>query len=148
MDEESEIRRNWRLRWLSSIAEFADLRTQEKMWLDRNNTNPHWSFVEYMCSYFDDLFLSDLHAERVVRDAWLTQDEFEAIAEFHALADAYNSPTDDYDHSSILADRKWRAVVEAAKIAQSNLLAILVDDVERNAVSHVHLKAINERWQH
>ena len=42
-------RRFWRANWLGSIQEFADGDTQRRMWLDLSNTNPHFSFVEYLC---------------------------------------------------------------------------------------------------
>ena len=45
----------WRQRWLSSFNELTSIELQQKSWLDRFNKNSHWSFVEFMCSYFDNL---------------------------------------------------------------------------------------------
>lgn len=60
MTDREELRRNWRTNWLSSIQEFADEDTQRRLWLDPTNGNPHYSFGEYVCCYFDDLGLSDM----------------------------------------------------------------------------------------
>ncbi len=49
-------RLRWRLQWLACLLQdFADLDLQGlRMWLDPSNTNPHWSYVEFMRKYFDD----------------------------------------------------------------------------------------------
>lgn len=51
----AEQRANWRSNWLSSIQELADLEMQRATWLNPHNGNPHYSFVEYIEVYFDDL---------------------------------------------------------------------------------------------
>ena len=101
MSDNLELRRNWRTNWLSSIQEFADDETQRRSWLDTTNTNPHFSFIEYFCCYFDDLGLSDGGYEWAVKEDLLTEEEVAAVAGFHNIADAYDSPTDDYDHQAI-----------------------------------------------
>ena len=42
------LREQWRPRWLGSIEEFADIETQRSKWLDPNNANALFSFIEYM----------------------------------------------------------------------------------------------------
>jgi hypothetical protein len=131
MNDDLEWRRNWRTNWLSSIQEFADEETQRRLWLDTANTNPHFSFVEYLCCYFDDLRLSDSGYQWAIKQRFVSEQEAVAVAAFHKIADAYNSPTDDYDHQAILADPKWKDVVAAAKQAQAELLRLLRDTHER-----------------
>ena len=131
MNDNPEFRRNWRTNWLSSIRDFADDETQRRLWLDATNTNPHFSFVEYFCCYFDDLGLSDGGYEWTVKQGLLSEKEVAAVAGFHKTADAYDSPTDDYDHRAILADPKWAEVVAAAKRAQAELLGLVDDPHER-----------------
>ena len=131
MAHDQELRRNWRTRWLSSIQEFADDERQRRLWLDCENTNPHFSFVEYFCCYFDDLGLSDGGYDWALSEGMLSVDEVKAVAEFHRAADAYDSPTDDYDHQAILADPNWTEVVAAAKRTQDALSQMIDDAHER-----------------
>ena len=130
MNDNLELRRNWRTNWLSSIQELADDETQRRLWLDSTNTNPHFSFVECFCSYFDDLGLSDRGYKWAVMQGLLSEEEVAAVAGFHKIAHAYESPTDDYDHQAILADPKWADVVAAAKQAQAELLRLIDDPRE------------------
>lgn len=128
-----ELRRNWRSQWLVSIQQFADIETQRKKWLDPTNTNPHWSFIEYMCCYFDDIGLNNggLGYEGWVLEGLATRDEVEAVQRFHALADAYRAPNgDDYDDKAILEDPQWADVVGAAREAQQRLAQLITDPAE------------------
>jgi len=129
MSENQDLRRNWRASWLGSIQEFADEETQRRSWLNPNNSNPHFSFVEYLCCYFDDLALSEGY-ETALADGLVSAEEVAAVAEFHTIADTYNSPKGDYDQEAILADPKWAEVVAAAKHAQAGLLALIDDPKE------------------
>jgi hypothetical protein len=131
MNDNQESRRNWRTKWLSSIQEFADDDTQRRLWLDLTNTNPHFSFVEYFCCYFDDLGLSDGGYQWALEQGFVSEREVSAVTGFHEIADAYDSPTDDHDHQAILADPKWAEVVAAAKEAQAELLGLIDDPHER-----------------
>src|SRR3954467_5832136 len=106
MSTDQELRRTWRTNWLSSIQEFADDEAQCRLWLDTTKTNPHFSFVEYFCCYFDEIGLSEGGYEWGLIQDLLTEAGVAAVANFHKVADAYDSPTDDYDHQAILADAK------------------------------------------
>jgi hypothetical protein len=129
MDDNQELRRNWRVNWLGSIQEFADEETQRRTWLNTNNTNPHYSFVECYCCYFG---LSGGGYQWALEQGLLSANEVDAVAEFHAIADAYEAPNrDDYDHDGILADPKWAGVVAAARRAQATLLTLIDDPSER-----------------
>lgn len=132
MGNNQELRRKWRTNWLSSIQEFGDDEAQRRLWLDLAKTNPHFSFVEYFCCYFDNLGLSDGGYDWAVNENLVSREEAAAVERFHQLADSYDSPTDDYDHEAILADPKWAEVVEAAKRAQAALLGIIDDPQERH----------------
>ncbi len=104
------------------------------MWLDPTNNNPHFSFVEYYCSYYDDLNLSDQGYDRALNERLISAAEFAAIADFHRMADTYESPTHDYDHEAILSDPKWAEVVTAAQQAQAALLRLIDDPTERRCL--------------
>ena len=131
MSDNQELRRNWRTKWLGSIQEFADDESQRRLWLDPTNTNPHFSYAEYSCCYFDDLNLSDGGYEWALTEGLVSEEEVAAVADFHKIADAYESPTDDYDHEAILADPNWAETVAAAKRAQAALLSLIGDPHER-----------------
>ena len=87
--------------WLSSIQEFADDATQRSKWLDPRNENPHFSFVEYMCCYFDNLNLAQSGYDRASAQGYVSVEEIDAVHQFHMAAEAYASPTDDYDEQTI-----------------------------------------------
>jgi hypothetical protein len=84
-----ELRKHWRPAWLSSIQEFADLDTQRAKWLDPENTNPHWSFREFMCCYFDDIGLdeSELGYSGWIEHGLITAAEAAAVERYDCGAD-------------------------------------------------------------
>ena len=123
--------------WLSSIQAFSDRETQKARWLDPAERNPHFSFVECMCSYFDDAYLGedDAYWKRLSAGK-VSEQEVDAVSEFHALADRYESPSDDdWDTQAILDDRNWQAVVDAAERARERLLPLLTDRAEKDALT-------------
>ena len=139
-EDEQEVsgRQHWRLLWLSSIQAFSDTQTQRTRWLDTAERNPHFSFVECMCSYFDDAGMGDENAfEQRLAEGYLTPEEVAATKRFHALADSYDSRNDDdYNHADILEDPAWQAVVEAAQSAKTRLLSLELAGNERDALLH------------
>jgi len=129
----AELRANWRSNWLSSIQELANLEMQRATWLNPHSGNPHYSFVEFIEVYFDDLALGDAdggYAARVA-EGLLSGDEAAAASRLHTLLDLYESPTDDYDHRVILEDPAWHNVVGAAQEAQASLSAMIIQPEER-----------------
>lgn len=129
----AEIRSTWRRNWLESIAEFSDLDLQRRSWFGGADYNsPYWSFVEWMCRYFDDYSLSFGYAG-FIADGLVSQEDADMVHEFHAAADAYRAPDgDNHNHSVILSDPAWLDVVSLADDARRRLLAVLVDPTERS----------------
>jgi hypothetical protein len=125
----------WRQVWLECIQEFSNYHTQRATWLNSGppnpHYNPHFSFREFLASYFD--VKGELRGGFGARVAEgdVTQEEAEAVAPFHALLDAYEPPNgDDQNHEAILSDMKWVAVVEAAMAARDRLAAMITDPAE------------------
>jgi hypothetical protein len=144
-EEKADMRRLWREGWLGCIEEFGDYEMQRATWLNRAHRNPHYSFVEYMCCYFDDHLSHGpaySYAPKITAGL-VSAEEVEAVAEFHALAEAYKPPTDDYDHDAILADPKWRDVVAAARTARDRLLPLLSDEGEIQALTERSIHALD-----
>jgi len=111
----------WRNRWLSSINELTSLKLQRESWLDEKNTNLHWSFVEFMCSYFDDLGLDDNYEEQLNKK-WVSEKEIEAIKNWHDLLNKYDSPmNDDYNNKLIINDKDWNLIIQEGLKAVINL---------------------------
>ena len=124
MNEKEMQKELWRNNWLYSINELTSLELQRKSWLDKSNTNPHWTFVEFMCSYFDDLGI-DNNYEYQLNEGWISQNEFEIVKPWHELLDKYNSQTnDDYDFKAILKDKNWQLIIEKGKETKSALSKI------------------------
>lgn len=126
-----DVRPAWRQAWLGSLQEIADLDIQKRTWLNPDNANPHYSYVEYVASYFDDLGLAsgDGYSGRI-GEGVLSTAEASAVADFHTRFDAYVEGGC-WDPESVLADPQWLEVVEAARSAQTRLLLLLDDEEEK-----------------
>jgi hypothetical protein len=129
---DAELRRFWRQLWLTALQAFADSETQRSQWLDPDQCNPHFSFVECMNCYFEDVpCLGQEEGYRTPLElGHLSEAEAACVAEFHALAVAYEKPCDPWDAAGILADPAWQRLVLSAQRAQRALLATLEDPDE------------------
>ena len=123
----------WRARWLSCINELTSPDLQKKSWLDNTHSNPHWTFVEFMCSYFDDLAIAENYKYQLDKD-WVTNSEYELIEDWHIALDKYNSPNRDFDNEAILNDPEWIKILQIGIAARNNLAKIL-NDTERQFLS-------------
>ena len=124
----------WRERWLGCINKLTSLDLQKKSWLAKTHTNPHWSFVEFMCSYFDDLGIDD-HYKYPIEKGWLTNQEFDIIKDWHEALDKYESPKNhDYDHSAILNDPKWLDILQIGQTMKNKLVSI-VNETEKKILT-------------
>jgi hypothetical protein len=119
-----------RTSWFGSVSEISDIDLQHRSWLDLTNRNPHWSYIEFTCSYPDCAQMSQARQE-----GWLSAAEFEILNEFRRVLVAYSPPRNDhYDNAAILDDPAWRSVVEAAEHAKQQLLSITTDQREREVL--------------
>ena len=126
MDKET-----WRRNWLFMIKDLTDLEYQKQTWLDPNNTNPYYSFVEFMCSYFDDLEVGDEY-EKVLAFDFVSIPEYESIAKWHKLLSVYSTPNnEDNDTKAILQDKKWIEIIALGKESIENLKPKL-NSIERS----------------
>jgi len=134
MDSENyneELRKVWRPNWLSSINELTSLRLQKNSWLDKNAPSAHWTFVEFMCSYFDNLGIDDNYKDPLKRKL-LSSEEFEIIRPWHEALDKYKSPkNNDYAVNKILEDPSWLEIIEVG-IKVKNELSKILSDEEKN----------------
>lgn len=125
---------SWREKWLGCINKLTSLDLQKKSWLDRTHTNPHWSFAEFMCNYFDDLAIDDNYKDTLDK-GWVTSQEFEIIKDWHEALDKYDSPkNDDYDNEAILKDPKWLDILKIG-VSSKNKLAEIVSKSEKQILT-------------
>lgn len=123
----AEQLRTW---WFASVTEISDIALQRRTWLDMTNSNPHWSFIEFVCSYPD---LDQLSQAR--QEGWLSTAEFKILEDLRGTIDAYSPPKgDNYDNAAVLNDPSWHAVVAAAEHAKQQLLSLTGDRREREAL--------------
>ena len=116
--------RHW---WFSHLRDLSDLEMQRRTWLDVTNTNPHWSYVEFVESYPRADQLAD-----AFKRGWLNVDELAILSELGRLLESHAAPGgDDFDNQAVLDDPAWQAVVEAAKRATQRLLSMSTDPRER-----------------
>lgn len=130
MTSQTDVTDQLRRMWFLSIYELSNIDLQRRTWLDRSNTNPHWSYVEFVEMYPQPEQLS--HA---LNHGWLSTQEFEILQKFRGLLESHTPPAGDfYDHDAILADPAWHAVAEAAESARQQLLAITTDRQDRDTL--------------
>jgi hypothetical protein len=106
--------------WFEALREIADLDLQRQRWLDPANSNPHWSYVEFVCKYPDSDQLMDGS-----RRNYLSPAEATVLQEFGEMLYAHKSPNgNNYNHEAILNDPAWQEVVRAAGAALKRLEAL------------------------
>ena len=110
-----------RVRWKSSIEELTSLEHQLKTWLDAEKPSVHYTYVEFMCCYFDDL-LCGMSYSQLVENGYVNEQEKTAVIEWHTALDDYNSPrNDDYDDVAILNDPEWIRIAASGAVAWKQL---------------------------
>jgi len=114
------VGRSLRRDWFGCVQDLSDLDLQRRKWLDPANTNPHWSYIEFCCSYPAGSQLADALAR-----GWLAASEFEILSKLGQAISAHSAPGgDDYDNAAVLKDPAWHEVVEAAKRTRQQLFAM------------------------
>jgi hypothetical protein len=117
VSSDDETGRMLRAQWLSALEEIADLELQRRMWLDPANTNPHWSYIEFVCSYPDADQLTGARSK-----GWLSPAEAELLPDFGRTLLAHHAPTgNDFDNEAVLKDPAWHTVSRAAQHALAAL---------------------------
>lgn len=125
----------WRKRLFEAINELTSQNLQKESWQNRENKNPHWTFVEFMCCYFDDLLIYDY--PYYINNNWISQKEYEIIKDWHISIDNYKSPNgDDYCIEAILNDSEWNNILQKGLKAKKELLKIL-DKVEKQYLTEI-----------
>lgn len=118
----------WRARWLNCINDLTCLPLQQASWLDRTTSNPHWSFVEFMCKYFDDLILEEGYSY-AIEEGWVSKEEVACIQHWHDLLDQYQAPNqNNHDRAAILADKQWQLIVQVGLEATQKLTCFLTPE--------------------
>jgi hypothetical protein len=131
---------DWRKNWLSCINELTSIELQKVSWLDSIQSNLHWSFVEFMCCYFDDMSLDDNY-QYVLKEGAVTIDEYNIIKNWHEALSQYNSPNgDDQDNNAILNDTKWLKILKLGLDAKNQLLKILNEAEQLYLTEHINYK--------
>lgn len=117
----------YRLQWFSYVNEISDLDLQRRTWLNMTNRNPHWSYIEFVCSFPDE---DQLHFSK--NKGVLTNEEFDLLFQLERVLAAYAPPNgNEWDNEAVLADPAWRLVVEKAQNVKIRLLNLVNDPTER-----------------
>ena len=127
----AELKLNWRPRWLSSINELTDLELQKISWLDAKVENPHWTYVEFMCSYLNDLGLENNYKDPLERKL-ITTEELQIIMEWHKKLTEYEAPNKEhYNHTEILNDSKWTEILKLGLNSRLKLADIICEEEKK-----------------
>ncbi|MDR3440950.1 hypothetical protein [Telmatospirillum sp.] len=104
-EDASNLRVAWRRYWLQQIHDFSDANLQRREWLNPKQTNPHWSYIEFMCSYFSGFCLSEGGYAKAVTDNLVTEEEAVIVARLHKLLEKHDAPNGNhYDNNAVFDD--------------------------------------------
>ncbi len=94
------------------IVEASDVALQRKIWLNENNdTGLMSSYVELMCSLFDDFNFDDFIDNRASKIGLSNS----LIIELNKLRELLNSYVEKDSDEEIINDPEWKKIVEQAK---------------------------------
>ena len=118
---DAELLALWRVRWKASVEELTSLEHQRKTWLDAEKPSVHYTYVEFMCCYFDDL-LCGMSYNQLVENGYVSEQEKAVVIEWHTALDDYNSPrNDDYNDVAILNDSELIRIAALGAVAWKTL---------------------------
>ncbi|MDI4664949.1 hypothetical protein K9U40_11500 [Xanthobacter autotrophicus] len=113
-----------------SVNELADLPLQRRTWLNPPTPSPHWSYVEFCCSYPD---LDQLTFDR--DHNIISADEFEALIPLCDAIIAHDPPgSRPCDHVAILNDPAWHEVITLAERVRQRLIVLVSAPEERQCL--------------
>jgi len=94
------------------IIEASDLALQRKIWLNENNdTGLMSSYVELMCSLFDDFNFDDFIDNRASKIGLSNS----VIFELNKLRELLNNYNEKESDEEIINDPEWKKIVEQAE---------------------------------
>ena len=94
------------------ITELSNPSLQRKLWLNENNdTDLISSYVELMCSLFDD-FQFDVFIDKTASKAGLSRDVILELDKLRILLNNYNEKESDEE---IINDPEWGKIMEQAQ---------------------------------
>ncbi len=95
------------------IVEISDIQLQRKLWLNQNNDlGLISSYVELMCTLFDDLFFDDFIDETALKIG-LSNSTILELNKLRDMLNNYNEGNKSYEE--IINDTEWLKVVEQAR---------------------------------
>lgn len=112
----------FRQRWLDDINQLTSYNLQKISWLDKAIENLHWSYAEFICSYFDDNCIY-LGYDFFIKNGFISKIEYDTIKEWHTALDNYKEPKG--NDETILNDPKWIEIVEKGRVSKENLKKII-----------------------
>src|SRR5262249_37673779 len=93
-----------------------------------------WSYVEIVCSYFDDV-LADENYDRLVARGLVSVQETAIVKPLHELLERHEAPGgDEWNAQRILADPAWLAITDKAKATNLQLAALLNERAEKDVL--------------
>lgn len=128
---DTELRRNIRNRWFDLLFEFTDTELQKRLWIESYYSDYIGSATEAINQYLYDLDLIDGY-ESFVNEGFVTQEEADAVFEFHELLNIYVSRPEKKSLSdkNILRDIEWINLTKLAKENWEKLKIIIKDKRE------------------
>jgi len=135
----------WRQSWLESINNLTSYALQKNCWITIPNGNYHWSFVNFVNSYFKDvLFGSDYQFYIGVK--FITQKEYEIIMDWHTDLNNYIPPNgNNFDNLAIFSDKKWLSILFKGIYAKQKLISAIAEGEKRN-LEEITLPWLPPQW--
>jgi hypothetical protein len=122
----AEIRKNIREMWFNLLVEFSSIDVQKFLWFG-NEKGLISDHGELICGYFDDFLNSDYY-DKVIKEGFVTEEEYKIIEPFHQALLDYKEPSD--SEEDIINDKNWIDITHLANECFSKLKSGLTDKSE------------------
>lgn len=140
---DKELKQRWRLYWLQTIFELANINLQKMAWIEQDNAkwpdDEAWisSFDESMSAYFDILALDDAY-EKALANGNVSTKEAEAAQKLHQHILAYIEPSE--DPHEILNDEEWIELTHVAQELWQRLKENITSSREKELIDDLQQK--------
>ena len=122
----------WRKRWLFAINGLISFEFQENGIAKMTSNDAHSSFNYFVNLYFVDTLFGFNYDFYVGHSHWLTQEEYEAVKDWHNELESNLFPNHKYLYKTdILRDNLWLSILQKGILAKQKLKLIIPESEKK-----------------
>ena len=135
--------RSMRIQLLESLIELSNRHLQEACWTNKENRNPHYSFLEFVAS--SQLSTKEELDFQLARGVF-TKEEYDALLPLVAALCTYKPPCGNWhENTQVLQDPNWQRVTEQANASLNKfLLCTMNSESNLGQLVQIHLASTGE----